>query len=116
MTLQGLPTPEDVRAAYLQGEEAVQALVGRLTALILALQARVNDLEDQHGKNTPKQQQPPEQRWITEAPPPQSTPPQWAKEWRSARPRRPYPASRGATRPRPTVPRRALWGLWGLFA
>jgi transposase len=59
MTLQGLPTPEDVRAAYLQGEEAVQALVGRLTALILDLQARVNALEDQLGKNSRNSSKPP---------------------------------------------------------
>jgi hypothetical protein len=42
MTPQGLPTSEDVRAAYVQGEEAVLALVGTLTALILTLQARVH--------------------------------------------------------------------------
>jgi hypothetical protein len=37
-----LPTPEDVHAAYVQGEEAVLALVGTLTALLLNLQVRVN--------------------------------------------------------------------------
>jgi hypothetical protein len=44
MTPQGLPTPEDVHAAYVQGEEAVLALGGMLTALIFNLQARVNAL------------------------------------------------------------------------
>jgi len=51
MTPRDLPTPEDVHAAYLQGEEAVLALVGALTALLLNLQARMNALEDQLGKN-----------------------------------------------------------------
>ena len=59
MTPQGLPIPEDVRAAYVQGEEAVLALVGTLTALILNLQARVNALEDHLGKNSRKSRTPP---------------------------------------------------------
>jgi hypothetical protein len=46
MTSQGLPTPEDVHTAYVQGEEAVLALVGMLTALILNLQAGGNALEE----------------------------------------------------------------------
>jgi len=59
MTPRGLPTPEDVHAAYLQGEEAVLALVGQLTALILNLQARVDALEDQLGKNSRNSSKPP---------------------------------------------------------
>ena len=59
MTPQGLPTPEDVHAAYVQGEEAVLALVGALTAIILDLQARVNALEDQLGKNSRTSSKPP---------------------------------------------------------
>ena len=47
MTPQGLPTSEEVHAAYMQGEEAVLALMGTLTAFILNLQARLNALEDQ---------------------------------------------------------------------
>jgi hypothetical protein len=41
-----------VHAAYVQGEEAMLALVGKLTALLLNLQARVEALEDQLGKNS----------------------------------------------------------------
>jgi transposase len=59
MTPPGLPTPEDVHAAYVQGEEAVLALVGALTAIILDLQARVNAIEDQLGKNSRNSSQPP---------------------------------------------------------
>ena len=59
MTSRELPTPEDVHAACLQGEEAVLALVGMLTALILNLQARVNALEDQLGKNSRNSSKPP---------------------------------------------------------
>src|SRR5215831_19010852 len=59
MTPQGLPTPEDVQVTYLQGEEAVQALVGELTALILNLQARVEALEDHLGKNSRNSSKPP---------------------------------------------------------
>jgi transposase len=59
MTPRGLPTPADVHAAYLQGEEAVLALVSQLTALILNLQARVDALEDQLGKNSRNSSKPP---------------------------------------------------------
>jgi transposase len=59
MTPQGLPTPQDVHAAYEQGEEAVLALVGALTALILDLQARVNAIEAQLGKNSRNSSKPP---------------------------------------------------------
>ena len=59
MTPRGLPTPEDVHAAYVQGEEAVLALVGMLTALILNLQTRVEALEDHVGKNSRNSSKPP---------------------------------------------------------
>src|SRR6516165_12748489 len=59
MTPRGLPTPEDVHVTYLQGEEAVLALVGTLTALILNLQARVEALEAQLGKNSRNSSKPP---------------------------------------------------------
>ena len=45
MTPESLPTAEDVHAAYGQGAEAVLALVGTLTAIILDLQARVNAID-----------------------------------------------------------------------
>jgi len=54
-----LPTPDDVHATYVQGEEAMLALVGKLTALLLNLQARVEALEDQLGKNSRNSSKPP---------------------------------------------------------
>jgi len=54
-----LPTPDDVHATYVQGEAAMLALVGTLTALILNLQARVEALEDQLGKNSRNSSKPP---------------------------------------------------------
>ena len=59
MTLRGLPTPEDIHATYRQGEEAVRALVGELTALIVTLQARGEALEDHLGKNSRNSRKPP---------------------------------------------------------
>src|SRR5215468_5987074 len=59
MTPRGLPTPEDIHATYLQGEEATRVLVGELTALILNLQARVAALEDHLGKNSRTSSKPP---------------------------------------------------------
>src|SRR5262245_50642841 len=59
MTPRGRPTPEDIHVTYLQGEEAVQALVGELTALILNLQAWVDALEDHLGKNSRNSRKPP---------------------------------------------------------
>jgi len=54
-----LPTPDDVHATYVQGEEAMLALVGTLTALILNLQARVEALEDHLGTNSRNSSTPP---------------------------------------------------------
>jgi transposase len=59
MTPQGLPTPEDIHATYLQGEEAVRALVGKLTALILNLQTRIEALQDHLGQNSRNSSKPP---------------------------------------------------------
>jgi transposase len=59
MTPQGLPTPENIHAIYLQGEEAVRALVGELITLILNLQTRIEALEDHLGKNSRNSSKPP---------------------------------------------------------
>src|SRR6266516_2335281 len=59
MIPQDLPTRDDVHVAYVQGEEAMLALVGKLTALLLNLQARVEALEDQLGKNSRDSSKPP---------------------------------------------------------
>ena len=59
MTPRGRPTPADIHATSLRGEEAVRALVGALPALIRTLQARVEGLEDHLGKNRRNRRKPP---------------------------------------------------------
>jgi transposase len=59
MTPFQLPTHEDVRAAYRQGEEAVMALVDNLCAAIRTLEARLQALEDQVNKNSQNSSKPP---------------------------------------------------------
>lgn len=59
MTPSRLPTPEDIHAAYQQGEEAVLALVNGLKAVIRSLEARVQALEDQTAKNSSNSSKPP---------------------------------------------------------
>lgn len=59
MTPSPLPTHEEIRAAYQQGEEAVIALFDGLQTVIRALEARLQVLEDQHAKNSNNSSQPP---------------------------------------------------------
>jgi transposase len=59
MTSTPLPSREDVRAAYRQGEEAVVALFDVLVAVIRALEMRVQALEDQLAKNSRNSGKPP---------------------------------------------------------
>jgi transposase len=54
-----LPTHEEIRAAYQQGEEAVLALFDGLQAVIRALEARLQVLEDQRAKNSNNSGKPP---------------------------------------------------------
>jgi transposase len=65
MTPTQLPTHEDVRAAYRQGEEAVIALFDHLCAVIRALEARLQALEDQVAKNSQNSSKPPSSDGLT---------------------------------------------------
>ena len=59
MNPQHLPTHDDIRTAYHQGEEAVIELFDQLIAVILALTERVQQLEDQIAKNSSNSSKPP---------------------------------------------------------
>lgn len=59
MTPTQLPTDEQVRVAYLHGEETILGLVNGLVAVIRALEARVQALEDQLAKNSRNSSKPP---------------------------------------------------------
>jgi transposase len=59
MTLDRLPTHEDIQVAYLQGEEAIIELVDGLVAVIQQLADRVQTLEDQLAKNSRNSSKPP---------------------------------------------------------
>jgi transposase len=59
MTPSRFPTHEEIHAAYQQGEEAVVTLFDGLQAVIRALEARLQALEDQHAKNSSNSGKPP---------------------------------------------------------
>ena len=59
MTLDHLPTHEDIHAAYRQGEEAVVALFDALLAVTQQLASRMQELEDQRAKNSRNSHKPP---------------------------------------------------------
>jgi transposase len=59
MTLLPLPSDDEVRAVYRQGEDAVVARFGELRAMIRQLETRVQALEDQLAKNSRNSGQPP---------------------------------------------------------
>jgi transposase len=59
MTATPLPTPEQIRAIYHQGEEATVNLVVQLIQVITHLESRVQQLEDQLGKNSRNSGKPP---------------------------------------------------------
>ena len=54
-----LPSEEEIRAIYRQGEDAVVAFVGGLTGVVQALGERVQALEDQLVKNSRNSGKPP---------------------------------------------------------
>ena len=54
-----LPTPEQIRAIYYQGEEATVNLITHLVQVITQLELRVQQLEDQLGKNSRNSSKPP---------------------------------------------------------
>ena len=54
-----LATPDEIDAAYEQGKAAVQALFEQQAELIRALEARIQALEDQIGKNSRNSSKPP---------------------------------------------------------
>lgn len=54
-----LPTPEEMRAIYRQGEEAAVAVMEQLVTLVRQLEARIQELEDQLAKNSRNSHKPP---------------------------------------------------------
>jgi transposase len=59
MSIDRLPTHEDIHAAYLQGEEAVIALFDALIAVVLQLAGQMQELGDQAAKNSRNSSKPP---------------------------------------------------------
>ena len=59
MTSTPLPTSEEIRVIYRQGEDAVVASFEQMAALVRALEARIQALEDQLAKNSGNSSKPP---------------------------------------------------------
>jgi transposase len=68
MDPQHLPSEEEVRAAYQQGEEAVIALINRLIETIAMLAAEVQTLRDQLAKNSRNSSKPPSSDGLKKKP------------------------------------------------
>ena len=63
-----LPSEEEIRAIYQQGEEAVVALVGSLSRVVKVLSERVQALEDQVAKNSHNSGKPPSSDGLKKKP------------------------------------------------
>ena len=68
MDPQHLPSEEEVRAVYQQGEEAVIALINRLIETIAMLVAEVQTLRDQLAKNSHNSSKPPSSDGLKKTP------------------------------------------------
>jgi transposase len=68
MDPQHLPSEDEVRAAYQQGEEAVVALINRLIETIAVLAAEVQTLRDQLAKNSRNSSKPPSSDGLKKKP------------------------------------------------
>jgi len=68
MDPQHLPSQDEVRAAYQQGEEAVIALINRLIETIAMLVAEVQTLRDQLAKNSHNSSKPPSSDGLKKTP------------------------------------------------
>ena len=63
-----LPSEEEIRAIYRQGEEAMVTFVGSLTGVVQALSGRVQALEDQLAKNSHNSGKPPSSDGLKKKP------------------------------------------------
>jgi transposase len=68
MTPIQLPTSEEIRAIYPQGEEAVVSLVHTLIATIRTLEGRIQALEDQLAKDSHNSSKPPSSDGLKKKP------------------------------------------------
>jgi transposase len=68
MDPQHLPSQDEVRAAYQQGEEAVVAMIHRLIETIAMLAAEVQTLRDQQAKNSRNSSKPPSSDGLKKKP------------------------------------------------
>jgi len=59
MTSTPLPSAEEIRAIYRQGEDAVVASFEQIVAVVRSLEARIQALEDQLAKNSNNSSKPP---------------------------------------------------------
>ena len=59
MTSTPLPSAEEIRAIYHQGEDAVVASFERIVVVVRSLEGRIQALEDQLAKNSSNSSKPP---------------------------------------------------------